>query len=70
MTSAQNWHERTGLALGDAPNRFESGQEVRADGAVLRYLDAVEAPGGYRLYWEAERADGSHDLRTDFVSRR
>lgn len=67
-TAAENWHERTGLALGDGPDRFVPGAEVREDAQVMRYLDVVETPDGYRLFWEAERPDGSHDLRTDHLS--
>jgi hypothetical protein len=66
-TAGQNFSERTGVAYGAGPERFTSHGEVRDDAAVLRYLDIVEGSGGYRLFWEAARPDGSHDLRTDFV---
>ena len=52
-TAAQNWHERTGLALGDGPDRFAPGTEIRDDGHVMRYLDVVQTPAGHRLFWEA-----------------
>jgi len=33
-----------------------------------RYLETLQLPdGGTRLFWEARRADGSHELRTDLV---
>ena len=33
-----------------------------------RYLEALPLPdGSMRLFWEARRADGSHELRTDVV---
>jgi hypothetical protein len=34
----------------------------------VRYLDVLPLPGGgYRLYYEAPLADGSHELRTQVV---
>lgn len=53
----ENFRERTGLAGGDAPV------------SDARYLDVVALPGGgYRLYYEAPLADGSHELRTELIA--
>lgn len=72
-TAAQNWHEQMGLAIGDRPDRLEAVGDAPAgasphDGGGLRYVDAIRlADGGYRLYYEAARPDGAHDLRTEYV---
>ena len=68
-SAAENWFERTGLArerngqleaVGDAP----IAQSLDGDGS-LRYVTAVALPDGRtRFYFEAARADGSHDLMT------
>jgi hypothetical protein len=69
-TAAENWEERTGLAVRGADGRFTA-----ADGGPLlqsphppsglRYADVVPLPGGgARWFYEATRADGAHELRT------
>jgi hypothetical protein len=60
---AENWFERTGLAGPD-------GDRLRAlpDAPVVdvRYLEVLPLlAGGYRIYYEARRPDGSHELRTE-----
>ena len=70
-TRRRQLDETTGLArrasagslvpVGDAPGRQS---HPKSDGA-LRYVSAVPLPDGRtRFYFEAARADGSHDLMT------
>jgi hypothetical protein len=72
-TAAQNWFEQTGVAMGETFERFEAVDDrplaVSPFGTgALRYLDVVPLDdGGHRLYFEASRADGAHDLRTEYV---
>lgn len=73
----ENWEERTGIAYA-APGSPEGvftaqGQEPVARSPYglggLRYLSVLSTPGGgYRLYYEATRADGAHELRTELIS--
>ncbi len=73
-TAAENWYERTGLALAPgaltadaALTRVLPGPLAVAPGGThaLRYLCVVDEPdGGSRLFFEASRADGAHDLMT------
>ena len=69
-TAAENWEERTGLAVQNGDGSFHPA----ADGPLLqsphapsglRYADVVALPGGgARWFYEATRADGAHELRT------
>lgn len=74
-TADANWMERTGIARRAAGGNFTAvGDEAAAwspegDG-TLRYLSAILVDGGTRLYYEASRADGAHELRTEFFSDR
>ena len=70
-TAAENYEERTGVAIGTDPAALTAltpgpfaHSPYRAGG--LRYLDLVELPGGgTRLYYEMTQPDGSHALVTE-----
>jgi hypothetical protein len=74
-TAGENWEERTGVARGrrlpdgsfgplTADQREPLGSPYAPNG--LRYLSLVTMPSGVRrLYYEATRPDGAHDLRTE-----
>ncbi|MDI6105529.1 hypothetical protein QLQ12_43800 [Actinoplanes sp. NEAU-A12] len=74
-TAGENWEERTGVARGVRLADGTFGELTAEDRAPvgsphepfgLRYLSLVALPGGrQRLYYEATRADGAHDLRTE-----
>jgi hypothetical protein len=66
-TREENFSERTGVA-----EPCSGGLRAAGDGPVadVRYVDAVALPeGAHRLYYEAPLPDGSHELRTELVSR-
>jgi len=72
-TAEENFEERAGWALAATPDGpFEyAGGPIESPHARhgLRYVDAVALAGGdYRLYYEAARPDGAHELRTEVVS--
>ena len=62
----ENFCERTGSPSPRAAALRAAGDEPVA---VVRYVDVVALPGGHRLYYEAPLADGSHELRTELISR-
>jgi hypothetical protein len=76
-TAAENWEERTGLARGKRADNGVFEPLVASDDAPLgsphppgglRYLSIVTLPAGqYRIYYEATRADGAHELRTELI---
>jgi hypothetical protein len=74
-SAAENWEERTGLARARRSGDGSYGGFTAADAAPvespyggLRYLDVLRlADGRHRLYYEATRADGAHELRTEIV---
>jgi len=70
-TVAENYEEKTGLAITWDLRRYvrltrDAPALTSPHGSgSLRYLDAVEAPGGAHLYYEYARPDGSHELRVN-----
>jgi hypothetical protein len=70
-SAAENWEERTGVAVGTDPAALAPQADGPAavspfHGGGLRYLDIVPLPDGrHRLYYEMTRPDGSHALITE-----
>jgi hypothetical protein len=69
-SAAENWEERTGVAVRTATGEFTAVGEhplLQSPYAPfgLRYADVVMLPdGGARWFYEATRPDGAHELRT------
>ena len=70
-TAAENYEERTGVAVGTEPAALTQlrttplAESPYATGG-LRYLDVLQlADGRRRLYYEMTRPDGAHELRTE-----
>jgi len=69
---AENWEERTGIALATEDGTFHARPGGPAAASLhgsgsLRYVDVLRVPGGLRLYYEASRPDGAHDLLTEYA---
>lgn len=66
-SAAENWFERTGLAVPAAGNALTALTDSPA--ADVRYLDVLALPGtGHRIYYEARLPDESHELRTELIT--
>lgn len=66
-SATENYHERTGVACGAGPGDLLARGDPTPAGQTARYLSLVDVADGYRLYWEASRPDGAHELRTAHV---
>ncbi len=73
-SAAENYEERTGVAVGAEPAALLATSQPGDGPAVaspystgcLRYLDLVNLPDGQtRLYYEMAQPDGSHALVTE-----
>lgn len=69
---AENWEERTGVAVAGPDGvltAIEGGPLASSPhgSGSLRYVDVLAVPGGLRLYYESARADGAHDLLTEYA---
>ena len=69
---AENWEERTGVAVAGLDGTFTAiaggplAMSPHGSGSV-RYVDVLPVDGGLRLYYEAARSDGAHDLLTEYA---
>lgn len=67
-SAAENYEERTGLAVGTADGLTPvEGPVPATPGGALRYACVVPVGDGLRVYVEQARSDGAHDLRTLLV---
>jgi hypothetical protein len=69
-TATENFEERTGVAAGDRPASLTArgpiAQSPYRDGG-LRYLCILDLGDSHeRYYYEMTRADGAHELRTEY----
>jgi hypothetical protein len=73
-TAEDNWFERTGVAMANGhPTRLAATDDPPTasphSDRALRYVSVVALPdGGRRLYYEAARPDGAHDLVTELIA--
>lgn len=60
--AAENWFERTGVAVPDGGGFRGVGEPI----ADVRYLTVAPVFGGTRIWYEARLPDETHELRTEF----
>jgi hypothetical protein len=71
-TAEGNFDELTGVAIGSQPGALtaigDGPWAQSSDGRAFRYLDLVPLGSGHsRAYFEVDRGDGAHELRTALV---
>lgn len=67
-STAENWYERTGLAVGSTGDTLAAVRgPIERGGRTLRYVSVLPVPGGFRLYFETDLPDGSNALFTTRV---
>jgi hypothetical protein len=71
-SKAENYEERTGVAVSADGRQFEAVGDAPAavspyGGTGLRYVASVPLAGATRLYYEMTTADGTHGLMTELV---
>lgn len=71
-SAAENYEERTGVAVGMRPGRLQAvGDTPFAESPThraLRYFDLLPLKdGSYRTYYEIATEDDSHELRTEHI---
>jgi hypothetical protein len=69
-SAAENYEERTGIAVGTETSALTPLGSVpfaqARHGRGLRYLNALPLPDGrHRLYYELTQPGGAHELRTE-----
>jgi hypothetical protein len=74
-SAAENYEERTGVAVGSSPGELTAvgvapAAQSGAGAGGLRYVNIVDTEDGReRMYYEVTRADGRHELRTEVRAR-
>lgn len=66
-SAAENWYERTAVAVGDSPAGFRPATGPTPAGRTIRYLSITATPAGHRLFWEASGPLGANNLCTAVV---
>lgn len=72
-TAAENWEERTGVAIGRSDHLEAVGDAPAAEASgayrALRYASVVDDGERIAVYYEAGCEDGTHELRREWFTR-